>query len=127
MANKTHRDWLLDSALLISIVSAACYIQGFLHQMRPALRSLIPWDLMPIAPVHQTLVVGFIYLFIYFAIGVGVYLVYILLAKRRFIIADTISRYVRKRHEEYGLGFYLFVATIAGILFIIIPIFWQAP
>jgi hypothetical protein len=87
-AHTSHRWRLLDSALLIAILSGICYVLGFIAQVRNAWQYGIPRPLLPDLQLEYTLTIGGPYLLLILIIFIIFYLFVIVF---RWLMPKTVS------------------------------------
>ena len=126
MPDKTPTQRLLDSALFIAVITAVCYVLGFLAHMRTGWTYGIPWHLLPDPPLHQTLVFGGIYLLIYAAIGLFVILLYLYL-ERRIARIKVVRTYFEDRFAKHRFVFSTFLVVISSTILFLVPLYLESP
>lgn len=128
MATKTVTERLMDSAVIIAITTGLCYVAGLIAHTRMRAMRLpgIPSHLLPETPLNQTLVLGGVYVLLYIATGLFIYLLYVWISKS-IVSLRCISEYSQHRLEHHPLGFSLFLGLIASTAFLLMPLYLRLP
>lgn len=107
---------ILDSAVLVTMFSAACYVMGNAAQVSTARRLGVPFSLMPRLGPEIVILVGGTYLTLLFATGLLLYFLWILWAQRIGALRDRLVPALtgmRHRARQYP-RVYLLLACLAG-------------
>lgn len=108
---------VLDSALIIAAVSAACYIMGHAARLGTSRRLRVPVMLMPDVGPEIFVLVGGIYLVMLAAVGLLGYFVYVLVDKRttalRRMIGPVLLSFSERSHQHPRT--YFLLAALASL------------
>jgi len=126
MANKAAAERLLDSALWIAGFAGICYATGFLAHRRSMWEFGVPWYFLPDVPLHQALFVGAVYVILYVAIAVAVYIVHVN-AKTRLPSLNRIDQYLKSRFENHPLVYPAFLSVVIATTLALVPMFVYPP
>src|SRR5215208_5817669 len=95
---------VLDSALIVAMFSAVCYVMGHASQVGIAQRMGVPVFLMPHVGPESLVLIGATYLILLFAVGLFLYFVWLLVGQRIGLLKSS----PRKSRQRLRLAAFLF-------------------
>lgn len=116
---------VVDSALILAMFSAVCYVMGHAARIGTARRMRVPFILMPQVGPEVVILIGGIYLVLLAAGGLLLYFVYVLLAKRTALLGKTVGRTlsgIRSRAEQHPRVYFLLASLAAITIMYTVPL-----
>jgi hypothetical protein len=119
-----HKSEVVESAIVLTIVSAICYAIGDLVHLRDSKQLGIPSRLLPEVATESTILIGALHLLVLILVGLLVWFVVLLLI--RFLPRDTVTalwqnlKVILARHPR----FYPVLGSILFASLVLITIYW---
>lgn len=116
---------IVDSALILAMFSAACYIMGQASQIGTARRVGLPYAMMPPVGPEEHILVGGTYLVLIAAVGLLLYFTAVLLIARvRFVqkLAVPILQGVRLRVTQHPRVYFLLACLVGATATYTLPL-----
>jgi len=107
---------VLDSALIVAMFSAVCFVMGHAAQLGAARRMGVPMFLMPHVGPETVILIGATYLILLCAVGLLLYFVWILAGQRVGLLKSSLGPVfsgMRSRAKQHPRT-YLLLACLAG-------------
>ena len=115
---------LLDSAFVIAILSAVCYVLGHMALVRTAIRTGLPRHLLLDPSLHTKITIGGYYLLLILAISLFIWAFSSLICKllpQRWI--HTKKEYLKNRYLKHTIFYNLLALLILMTLFSMLPLY----
>lgn len=115
---------ILDSAFIIAIVSAICYVLGYMAQIRAAISIGLPGHLLHDPSLHGTITLGGYYLLLIFAISLFLWVFVALVSKllpRKWVSAT--KDYLKNRYLKHPVFYKLLAVLILTTLFCMLSLY----
>lgn len=111
---------ILDSALIVAMFSAVCYVMGHAAQVGIAQRMGVPVFLMPHVGPESFVLIGATYLILLFAVGLFLYFVWFLVGKHTGLLKSKVGGIVSdmsSRAKQHPCTYLLLACLMAATIF----------
>jgi hypothetical protein len=116
---------VLDSALILAVFSAICYVMGHAAQLRAARQLGLPLSLMPSIGPETFILVGGRYLILFGALGLLLYFLWIRVGRRIRIInakLDPVWLGIESRAKKHPYVYLLLICLASATVFYSLPV-----
>lgn len=116
---------VLDSALILAMFSAVCYVMGNAARLGTARRLGLPLFLMPEVGPETLILVGGRYLVLFGAVGLLLYFAWVLLGRRIPLVKATMDPVwsgIGKRAHQHPRAYLLLACLASATIFYSVPL-----
>ena len=116
---------VVDSALIVAMFSAVCYVMGHAAQVGIAQRMGVPVFLMPHVGPESFILIGATYLTLVFAVGLFLYFIWLLVGQRIGLLKSSvgfIALGMSSRAKQHPRVYLLLACLTAAAIFYSVPL-----